>query len=44
MEKCKHEACHCTGKEVQPDGHCSESCRRGEMENGRCACGHPDCR
>jgi hypothetical protein len=44
MTKCAHDACHCQGNEVQADGYCSPSCREGKTENGRCACGHPDCR
>lgn len=43
-QNCKHEACRCHGAEVRSDGYCSDSCREGRMENGRCACGHPDCR
>jgi signal transduction histidine kinase len=44
MTKCAHDPCHCQGNEVQADGYCSPSCREGKAENGRCACGHPDCR
>lgn len=42
--KCKHDACHCTGEEVQNSGYCSQACQTGAMENDRCACGHPDCK
>jgi len=41
--KCKHDACRCKSDELQSDVHCSDACRNGQMENGRCACGHPDC-
>ena len=40
---CKHQACHCTGEEIRADGFCDDSCKEGRMENGKCACGHPDC-
>jgi hypothetical protein len=41
---CKHDKCHCHGEEVLQDGYCSANCRRGEMnDEGKCACGHPDC-
>ncbi len=43
-QNCKHEACHCESGEAQSDGYCSESCRSGQMADGRCACGHPDCK
>lgn len=42
--KCKHDACHCTGEEVQNSGYCSQACQTGAMENDPCACGHPDCK
>jgi hypothetical protein len=41
--KCKHEECRCTGAEVREDGYCSDACREGKMDGGRCACGHPHC-
>jgi hypothetical protein len=41
--KCKHDACHCEGNDVQADGYCSDSCRNERMEGGNCACGHPEC-
>jgi hypothetical protein len=43
-KKCAHDACHCTGDDVLPNGYCSESCQTGRMENGRCGCGHPPCK
>ena len=43
-KKCRHEECHCTGDDVRSDGFCSDSCKQGRMEGGKCACGHPDCR
>ena len=43
--KCGHEACHCNGTDVKADGYCSPACREGQAgTDGRCACGHPDCR
>ena len=42
--KCKHSACHCTGKHVGKDGYCSASCREKKMQGSKCACGHPDCK
>jgi hypothetical protein len=44
MDKCKHDACHCSGNELGADGYCSGACREQKMENGKCACGHPECR
>lgn len=43
--KCGHEKCHCNGTDLKGDGYCSPSCREGRTgADGRCACGHPDCR
>lgn len=43
-QKCKHGGCHCKGSEVGANGYCSDACSRGEMKEGKCSCGHPDCR
>jgi len=40
--KCKHAACKC--KEAKADGYCSDSCKQGKMQGGKCGCGHPSCR
>ena len=42
-QKCKHDACHCSGSEIRGDGYCSDSCRDGKMSGGKCGCGHPEC-
>lgn len=42
--KCKHDECHCSGNDVQQNGYCSDSCRQGEMKDGKCGCGHPACK
>lgn len=43
-QKCKHNACHCSGREIRNDGYCSDSCKQGKMQGGKCGCGHPHCR
>jgi hypothetical protein len=43
-KKCQHQQCHCTGNEIRSDGYCSDACRDGKSEDGKCACGHPACR
>jgi hypothetical protein len=42
--RCAHDACHCTGNDIQDNGYCSDSCKAGQMENGACLCGHPACK
>lgn len=42
--KCAHAPCKCTGNEIRNDRYCSDSCKQGKALDGRCACGHPDCR
>ena len=39
--KCGHEMCGCEVSAGQE--YCSDTCRTGQMTEGKCACGHDAC-
>lgn len=44
--KCQHDKCHCSGSEATAKGgYCSDACRTGQTgADGKCGCGHADCK
>lgn len=42
--KCAHQGCNCAGDAVRADGFCSDACKKGQMQSGRCACGDSACK
>jgi hypothetical protein len=43
-KKCAHQGCNCSGSHVRPDGYCSDACKQGKEQGGRCACGDSACK
>lgn len=43
--KCKNDVCKCTGPDAETKGGCcSDSCCDTKKSEGKCACGHSDCK
>jgi len=44
IRKCAHQPCMCTDDKVRRDGFCSDTCKQGNENDPRCACGHLACK